>query len=325
MIDIKYVIMCGGKYNNFGTPKHLLKVCDEVILERTIRQLKENGIKDISISTENPAFDYLGLPILKHENSYVFQYEKTTGWWVDAFYPTDEPTCYIFGDVYFSDEAIKKIIETETDDIELFGSAPPFSKDYPKDWIEPFALKVINTNHLKEAVKKIKELAEQGKTWRKNPIMWDLWTVIKNVPLQTKAGKYEYNYTIINDYTSDIDHEEDTKKLEWFIKKARCELNMVKAEVTSTFNLKDYDKIEIIQKKSVTPNEFTKGDIIKCDDSMAKYLDGDNALKKSFIKVLEVIPAKTEEKYKKEETKEEPKKPKKTTETRKKKIDKKVK
>ena len=51
--------MCGGKYKDFETPKQLLKVNEEVIIERTIKLLKENGIKDIAISTNNLAFDYL--------------------------------------------------------------------------------------------------------------------------------------------------------------------------------------------------------------------------------------------------------------------------
>ena len=151
--------MCGGRYDEFTTPKQLLKVNGEVIIERTIRLLKENGIKDIAISTTNPAFDYLEVPKLKHNNTFIHEYknEKAKGWWLDAFYPTNEPTCYIWGDVYFSEAAIKTIVETETDDIELFGSMPPFADNYVKRWIEPFALKVFNTNHLKESIEKTKD------------------------------------------------------------------------------------------------------------------------------------------------------------------------
>lgn len=332
--------MAGGKYNQFDIPKHLFKVCGEVIIERTIRLLRKNGIEDISISTNNPAFNYLKVPKLRHDNSYEFQYGQISGWWVDAFYPTDEPTCYIFGDVYFSEKAIKKIIETKTDDIELFGSMPPFAKEYPKEWVEPMALKVMKPKHLKEAVAKTKELAKQGKTWRKNPIMWDLWTVIKNVPLQTKAGEYKYNYTAINDYTSDIDDKEDIERLEKILKRLRGEIKMVKVEAKETFNFGDYEKVEIVQKKGSKPSEFTKGDIFICDNKIAEYLDGNNPIKRSVINVLEVIPEKTEEitedttetlneieKTESEDTteKEEPKKSRNTKKTNNKKIDKKIK
>ena len=211
---MKYIIMCGGQYTEWETPRQMLEVDGEEIVARTIRLLRENGIKDISISSDNPAFHRYRVPLLSHDNSYRTRgYNKIEGHWCDAFYPTNEPTCYIFGDVVFSPAAIRKIVETETDDIELFGSAPPFAANYPKDWIEPFALKVTDTDHLKRAVKRTKELDAEGRFWRK-PIMWELWTVIKDVPLQTKPDEYEYNYTAINDYTCDIDYKSDIPLLE---------------------------------------------------------------------------------------------------------------
>ena len=211
---MKYIIMCGGKYEIWETPRHLSKICDEEIVARTIRLLRENGVEDIAISSDNPIFEKFDIPVLKHDNSYVsHDFGNVEGNWYDAFYPTDEPTCYLFGDVVFSPEAIKTIIETETDDIEFFGSKPPFADNYFKNHEEPFALKVVNTNHLKEAIEKTKELDKEGKFWRK-PLMWELWTVIKDVPLQTKPDEYTAEYTVINDYTVDVDRKSDIKRLE---------------------------------------------------------------------------------------------------------------
>ena len=204
--------MCGGNYKVWwDVPRQMMQINGEMILERTIRLLRENGVEDIAISTDNDAFKRFVLPLLKHNNDYDLRnYNDFDGYWVNAFYPTDEPTCYIFGDVVFSPAAIKKIVETETDDIELFGSAPPFADNYPKDWIEPFALKVVNTDHLKEAIQKTKDLDAEGKLWRE-PIMWELWTVIKDAPLQEKPGEYTCDYTVINDYTCDIDTRKDIR------------------------------------------------------------------------------------------------------------------
>lgn len=271
---MKYIIMAGGRYDEFTTPKQLLKVNGEVIIERTIRLLKENRIKDIAISTTNPAFDYLEVPKLKHNNTFIHEYknEKAKGWWLDAFYLTDEPTCYIWGDVYFSKKAIKTIIETKTDDIELFGSMPPFADNYVKRWIEPFALKVFNTNHLKEAIHKTKELANEGKTWRSNPIMWELWTVIKEVPLQTKAGEYIYNYTAINDYTTDIDNKVDINRIENSFKIGGKK--MVKIECVITYN--DLELGRLVQ----------AGEQLEVTRDRADYLVNEREL----AKVVEVIP-----------------------------------
>ena len=207
---MKYIIMCGGQYQRWSTPRHLVKVNGEVILERTIRLLRENGVEDIAISSNNPIFGVWGLPLLMHENSYNANgYDNFTGYWCDAFYPTDEEVCYIFGDVYFSPEAIKTIVETDTDDIEFFASAPPFSPEYRKPWAEPFALKVKNTEHLKNAISLTKQYQDQG-LFKRKPIMWELWQVIQATPL----NQINYhNYTAINDYTCDIDTPEEAAEL----------------------------------------------------------------------------------------------------------------
>ena len=212
---MKYIIMCGGKYTPWKTPRQLTELAGEAVVARTIRLLRENGIDDIAISSNYMEFAEFGVELLRHNNRYEgYEHNRSNGLWTDAFYPTDEPTCYLFGDVVFSPKAIKTIVETETDDIEFFASAPPFAKEYPKRWAEPFAFKVVNTEHLKEALSKTKELALQ-RQFHRDPIAWELWQVIKG----TELNKIDYtNYTVINDYTCDIDSEYDAKKFKEIIR-----------------------------------------------------------------------------------------------------------
>ena len=208
---MKYIIMCGGTYPKFDRPRQLIEIKGETILERTIRLLRENGIKDIAISSNDDRFEQFGLPVLRHENDYsAVGYNQSTGSWCNAFYPTDEPTTYLFGDVVYSPEAIRTIIETHTDDIAFFGSKPPFSPEYPKWYIEPFCFKVVNTDHLKEAVKKVKEL-EANHIFHRKPIAWEVWNVI------TGGDPNHINYSsyiAINDYTCDIDYESEAAMVE---------------------------------------------------------------------------------------------------------------
>lgn len=208
---MKYIIMCGGTYKKWETPRQLLPINGEPIVARTIRLLRESGIEDIAISSNDPIFEQLGVPVLKHNNSMVVSKTlNVSGYWVDAFYPTDEPVCYLFGDVVYSPEAIKTIVETDTDDIEFFASSPPFSPEYIKPWAEPFALKVVNTDHLKHAVCITKQYADMG-LFKRHPIMWELWQVIQTTPL----NHIDYgNYTAINDYTCDVDYAEDIELIE---------------------------------------------------------------------------------------------------------------
>lgn len=112
------------------------------------------------------------------------------------------------GDVVFSPNAIKTIVETETDDIQFFASAPPFAREYPKPYAEPFAFKVMNVARFKQCVELAKTYEKQH-MFKRNPIAWELWQVIKNTPL----NQIDYtNYVAINDYTCDIDSEQDIAK-----------------------------------------------------------------------------------------------------------------
>ena len=290
MVKMRYTIMCGGEYKQWETPRHLSKICGEEIVARTIRLLRENGIDDIAISSNNPVFEKFGVPVLKHDNYYIANgFRDVKGYWFNAFYPTDEPMCYIFGDVVFSPEAIKTIIETETDDIEFFGSRPPFAKEYFKTHEEPFALKVVNQKHLREAIEKSLELQKENRFWRR-PLMWELWTVIKNAPLQTKAGEFTTDYVVINDYTCDVDFIKDAEKFNRML----GGVDMVRCEVIEPFTLSKFDELEQVQRKGDNGNLLEIGDTFLCDEKMASYLTGDNSKNKTVVKILEVIPAKIE-------------------------------
>ena len=202
--------MCGGKYNKWKTPRQLSVIKGETLVGRTIRLLRENGITDIAISSNNPVFEQFGVPVLQHDNVFVVNKSSSGGYWVNAFYPAEEPVCYLFGDVYFSDEAIKTIINTETDDVEFFASAPPFSPLCAKQGGEPFAFKVVNQKHFRDSINKVIELQEQGK-WDRHPIAWELWQIIKDTPINVIDF---HNYIAINDYTCDVDNTWDIVNIE---------------------------------------------------------------------------------------------------------------
>ena len=290
---MKYIIMCGGNYKHWEKPRHLAVIKKETLIERTIRLLKENNVEDIAISSNNPVFEQFGVPVLKHDNLYNCKWHDIEeGEWYNCFYPTNEEVCYIFGDVVFSPQAIKTIVETETNDIEFFASKEPFDKRYIKDHFEPFALKVVNQEHLHKAIEKVKKLEKEGKFWRK-PIMWELWAVIKDKPVQPK-GQYDVDYVVINDYTCDIDWEEDIKKMKGVI-------DMVRLETIREFTLEKYDELKNIQRKSIeTKGKLYVGDTFECSQDIADYLLGANDKKAVVVKVIEIIPEdKVEEKPKK--------------------------
>ena len=210
---MKYIIMAGGQYDKWNIPKHLTPIKGEPIVARTIRLLRENGVEDISISTNQDGFYDFGVPVLIHKNEYRLGLITADGHWLNAFYPMDEPVCYLFGDVVFSPEAIKTIVNTQTDSIEFFASAEPLPDYYPKSWAEPFAFKVVDTKLFFESIERAKRYDEEGCFYRM-AVSWELWQVIKRTPL----NRIDYtNYTAINDWTCDIDSPEDVEKIERFV------------------------------------------------------------------------------------------------------------
>lgn len=202
---MKYIIMCGGRYNEWTVPRQMAPINGEPNTARTIRLLHENDVKDIAISTNNEVFEQFGVPLLHHENTF----DRKSGAWVEAFYPTDEPACYLFGDVVYSPEAIRTIVNTETDDIEFFASAPPFSPEYIKKWAEPFAFKVVDQKRFRAAIDFVKANVETG-IFRRHPIAWELWQILNG----WNVNDIDYDsYIVINDYTCDLDTIDDAKRI----------------------------------------------------------------------------------------------------------------
>ena len=202
---MKYIILCGSNHTLInGVPRQLVKIRGERILDRTIRLLRESGVNDISITATDQEFDGADADIIRYDSA---------GQWVNAFPPIGEPTCFIFGDVYFSPRAIKTIVETGTDDVEFFASTTAFASNYPKRWAEPFAFKVVNIQHFQDSIEEIKRL-KAGGVFSRDPIAWELWQVIKGTPLNNIIYT---NYVAINDYTCDIDYPADVEIMEKLI------------------------------------------------------------------------------------------------------------
>ena len=212
---MKIIIMCGGKYDHFQIPKQLSVVNGETLLERTMRLLKENGITDIYISSNNPIFKKYG-NLLEHENSYKYENGKIYGYWLDAYYPLNEPCIYLHGDVYYSEDAIKKIINLNPKVNTFIGNEIAKNKEH-KNWGEPFGWIVVNQEEFKEGIKKTKQLQDEGKLERGFAISWELYRVLNGLDVN-KQYILDETYLSINDETIDIDApfqiEQLNKKIE---------------------------------------------------------------------------------------------------------------
>lgn len=200
---MKYIIMCGGFYQDFEIPKQLSVVNGERLVDRTIRLLKENNITEIYISSNDERFDSCGVPRLEHENSYRYEDNKVKGYWLDAYYPMDEPCIYLHGDVYYSEDAIKKIINCNPNVNTFIGNEIAKNEEH-NNWGEPFGWIVVDQEKFRKGIEKTNRLQDDGKLERGYAISWELYRVLNGLN-PNKQYIIDDTYLSIDDETIDVD------------------------------------------------------------------------------------------------------------------------
>ena len=303
---MRYIILAKGQHKGFNIPRQLSIINNERLLDRTIRLLRENGIKDIIVTGE---YTDINAKVINPVNSY--NYNTNTGYWLDAFNGLlDKETCFIWGDVYFSEQAIKTIVNTDTDSTLFFCTYKNNSKEYIKKWDEPLGYKVKDTKLFKKHIDIVKDMYDKGLTDR-NPIVWELYRSINGI--NVNEHKLKDNVIIINDISCDIDTQEDIYKLNNIIGGKQ----MVRLEVIENFNLNEkmFNELKEITRANAENNEAGKmylKDTFLTNEVIAKYLlneadkegnKGNNPANKVLVKLIEVIPEKVEKPVKKTRTK----------------------
>ena len=268
---MKYIIMCAGegkRWGNYkGVPKHLIEINGETLIGRTTRMLKEYNV-DYVITTSDKRYKKYGETIPQSYNDCEIDRFEDIG---------ENEICYLYGDVYYTEYALNKIINTPTDNILFFGSDQ-----------EIFGIKVVNKDLFMKHKNIVKQLFLEGKIWRS--IGWEVYRSLNEIPLE--EHKITDNFILIEDLTDDIDMPSDYEK---FVNRFKGG-NMIKVEVIEEFTLERFDELKNIQRKGndVKGRLFT-GDEFECTKELADYLLGGNALKRPFIKIIEVKPEKKTE------------------------------
>lgn len=206
----KYVILANSNDKTFDIPRQLVEINGETLIGRTIRLLKENGVKDILITASDERFKEYGEVYTPNKSDY--NYENGTGYWLNAF-PfelIDEPVCFIWGDVYFSEKAIQEIVELESKEDLFFCTYKNETEKYIKKHDEPLAYKVMNCDRFKEHINKVKRLKDEGKCCRE-PIIWEVYRSIHNQDINTHIMTTDF--IAINDESCDIDSKLDIERL----------------------------------------------------------------------------------------------------------------
>lgn len=299
---MKYIILADCSIG-FDIPRQLTEINGERLIERTIRLLKENNVNDIIITSHDSRFDNLGAVRYEPKNNYYIphktDYKRNKGYWLNAF-PIElinEPVTFLFGDVYYSEDSIKKIVNEKTDSTLFFCTYQNKDKRYIKKHDEPLGYKVVDYELFKRHIEIVKKLKDKGLCVRE-PIVWELYRSINN--LNVNEHKLGNNVYVINDESCDIDSFNDIIYL-----KIRMGGNcMIKCEAILEFTYGDFSKLKnLVRKEKEVEGRIFEGDTFECTEEIAEYLGGKNDKGVVAVKVIEVIPEKKVEKV--EEVKEE--------------------
>jgi FkbM family methyltransferase len=139
-LPFRIIVLADGKASRWTSPvlKHLAEVRGEILLYRTIRQLRERGATDIWITSHESSYKVPGVTRYAPPDNLVQ---------VDQFYACREiwqfhrNVVFLYGDVYFSDAAMDTILNHTIVDFAYYQRTKG-SKVTGKPWKEGFAMRV---------------------------------------------------------------------------------------------------------------------------------------------------------------------------------------
>lgn len=216
MENCKAIILCAGEASRWGnhlnTPKHLIELEGEKLLHRTIRLLKDRGIdeiytvvKDITGTYYHPDSVQWVAKIDYENNADADKFLSSKDLWNDK-----GRTIVLYGDVYFTNEAIDTILSFSDKEWTLFAREGA-SSITGTPWGECFALSFYPKDH-----KRMEEMLHYIATlWKTGVIKrcggWELYRAMTG--RRDKKVRHPHtittNFVEINDFTEDFDRPED--------------------------------------------------------------------------------------------------------------------
>ena len=179
----------GKRWGNYmGVPKHLIDIDGEPLIARTVRLLKELGIKNIIITSSDERYIFAPRVPQTVKDCEIDRFEETI---------TTEKVCYLYGDVLYSPTALKIITSIEPIDVMFFGH----------EW-EIFGIKIDDWELFKYHKDKIKKKYLDGEI--KRCIGWEVYRSMNDIPLSEHT--ISKRYTKILDGTDDFDYPSDYDK-----------------------------------------------------------------------------------------------------------------
>lgn len=186
----------GIRWNNYkNVPKHLVEIDGETLLARTVRLLKEyDADSEIIITSHDKRYEFEGATRYEPLNN-VLEIDRFT------YELIEDNICFLYGDTYYTEEAIEKIVSTDTDDLLFFGNNKSI-----------VAIKVADSKLLKKNIDNVKELYLNKKI--ENCKGWQVYQSYQNLEFDKKqiGNKFIVLDEKTNDYNTPEDYENSINK-----------------------------------------------------------------------------------------------------------------
>ena len=189
---MRYIIMADGKgtrWQNYNEiPKHLIEIGGETLLGRTVRLLRE-GDRDceVIITSHDIRYEVPGARRYEPQNN-VLEIDRFTEELIE------DDVCFLYGDTFYSENAMNTILSTETEDMMFFGNGRSI-----------VAIKVKDGQLFRRHVQNVRELFLAGKI--EKCIGWQVYQSFTGLPFGEK--KIGEKFLVLTDSTEDFNSPED--------------------------------------------------------------------------------------------------------------------
>ena len=168
------MIMADGKMTRWEpgrvNPKHLLQIGGETLLARLVRQLKKaDSSAEIVITSHDPRYEVDGAVRYEPKNN-VMEIDRFT-WEL-----IDEGVCFLYGDTYYTDEAIEKICSCQGEDLFFVGSKTSV-----------VAVKVFSPEVMKAHIERVRKAYLAGEA--KDCKGWQVYQSFVGLPFELRQVK----------------------------------------------------------------------------------------------------------------------------------------
>lgn len=205
---IRTIIIAAGegtRWGNYtGVPKHQAVLNGERIIDRSCRLISKYT-DDITVVANEDSYTNKYSKLYKPDLNQCFgEVDKFLS--SRCLWSEDSRTIIFYGDVYFTEKAIEKIILNKKDDWTMFCRYGP-SKTTGTEWGECFAVSFY-PQHIKEADEKLNYIRSIN-IWRRGG--WEWLRAMNGADLL--LDRHMNRSVVIDDWTDDIDFPEDYDRM----------------------------------------------------------------------------------------------------------------